>query len=85
MVQLFEHITLAQVMISWFKNSSLAWGLLLSVQSPLQFLCPPLSLTCAHTLSLTVIKKHKKNSLKYLKNIDFLFFNYIYLILSAIW
>ena len=40
--QLVEHLTLAQVMISQFVNSSPASGLLLSVQSLLWIFCSPL-------------------------------------------
>ena len=42
--QSVKHPTSAQVMISWFVSSSPASDSLLSAQSLLQILCPPLSL-----------------------------------------
>ena len=50
--QLVERPTSAQVMVSWFVVLSPALGLLLSVQSLLQILCPPLSALPLLTLSL---------------------------------
>ena len=58
--QLVEHLTLAQIMISWFMGSSPALGSLLSAKSPLWFLCTPLSLSLPHLHSLSKISKHFK-------------------------
>ena len=50
---LVERLTLAQVMMSWFMGSSPPWGSLLSAQSLLRILCPPLTLALpAFSLSL---------------------------------
>lgn len=43
--QSVKHLPSAQFMISWLVSSSPTWGSLLSMQSPLQILCSPLSLS----------------------------------------
>ena len=59
--QLVKHLTSAQVMISQFMGSSPESGSLLSGQSLLQILCPPLSLplplSCSSALCLFLSQK----------------------------
>ena len=57
--QLVKCLTLAQVMISQFVSSSPLSGSLLSAQSLLCILCPPLSLPLPHTLALKNKQKKK--------------------------
>ena len=60
--QLVEHLTLAQVMISWFVSLSLASGSVLMVQSLLWILGLPLSVPLApqvHTCTCTLSLKNK--------------------------
>ena len=64
MAQLVQHPTLAQVMVSQFMNLSPTSGLLLSVQSLLQILCPPFSAPPLLTLSLIEMSLSKINILK---------------------
>ena len=61
--QLVKQLTLAQVMISQFVGFSPASGSLLSLQSPLWILCPPLSLPLPylHALSLSVSLSQKEH------------------------
>ena len=61
--QSVKHPSSAQVMISWFVSSRPALGSLLSAQSLLLILCPPLSLplflsshTYTHSLSFSLLK-----------------------------
>ena len=57
MAQLVKRPTSAQVMISQFLSSSPASGSLLSAQSPLWILCPPLSVSLQLVLSLSLSKQ----------------------------
>ena len=54
MAQSVEHQTLAQVMMSPCMSLGFLWGLLLSVQSLLWILCPPLSVPSLLVLSLSL-------------------------------
>ena len=56
-VQSVKHLTLAQVMISWFVNPSPSSGCLLSGQSPLQILCPSLCVPPLPALCLSLKNK----------------------------
>ena len=64
--QLVEDPTSAQVMASQFVSLCPVWGSLLSMQKPLQILCPPLSLPLPHSHTLspqnkqTFIKKKER-------------------------
>ena len=58
--QLVKRPTSAQVMILWFMSLSPTLGSLLSVQSPLQILCP----SPTHTLPLKKEYKLKKEKEK---------------------
>ena len=63
MAQSVEHLTLAQVMISQFMNSSLTLGSVLDsvlrAWSLLRILCLPLSLHLTHSGSVSVSLKNK--------------------------
>ena len=64
-VQSIEPLTPAQVMISQFVSSSPTSGSLLSAQSPLQILCPPLSVPLPRFLSVSPkINKFLKKGIK---------------------
>ena len=69
MAQLVEHLTSAQVMISWFVSSSPTSGSVLTAQSlepASDYVSPPFSAPPLLTLcvSLSIINKHLKNFLK---------------------
>ena len=76
MAQLVKHLTSAQVMISWFVSSSPTSGSLLSVQSPLEILCLPLSLPlpCSFSVFLSQklinIKKNKNELVNFLISVS---------------
>ena len=59
MAQLVEHWTSAQAMISQFVSLSPTSGCVLTVQSLLRILCPPLSLPLPHLGSVCISLKSK--------------------------
>ena len=59
MAQLVKRQTLAWVMISWFVSSRPALGSVLTVQSLLQTLCLPLSLSPSMACALSLSLKNK--------------------------
>ena len=63
--QWVKHLTLTQVMISWFVSLSPTSGPLLSPKTLLQIPCPPLSAPFLLALSLkSTLKKNEKKSIK---------------------